>query len=226
MKKRKVLALAMATTMMVSSLAGCGSTSSGSAGTAATEGSTTESTNSYTMFIRSQYHDWIKELKWYDVAEETTGITVEYVDGPEEISDTYTEVDQRIASGTLPDATMCKLSQAKVYGSQGAFVDLAPYIKKYAPNYQAYIDANPEYAAYVTDENGAIYGMVKESPIFADLIGYRADQFEAAGIDAASVKTVDDFTEALRTLKAYYGKDNPNYYPLSGRESALRFAAS
>ena len=225
MKKRKVLALAMATTMMVSSLVGCGSTSSGSAGTAATEGSTTESTNSYTMFIRSQYHDWIKELKWYDVAEETTGITVEYVDGPEEISDTYTEVDQRIASGTLPDATMCKLSQAKVYGSQGAFVDLAPYIKKYAPNYQAYIDANPEYAAYVTDENGAIYGMVKESPIFADLIGYRADQFEAAGIDAASVKTVDDFTEALRTLKAYYGKDNPNYYPLSGRESALRFAA-
>ena len=94
MKKRKVLALAMATTMMVSSLVGCGSTSSGSAGTAATEGSTTESTNSYTMFIRSQYHDWIKELKWYDVAEETTGITVEYVDGPEEISDTYTEVDQ------------------------------------------------------------------------------------------------------------------------------------
>ena len=143
MKKRKVLALAMATTMMVSSLAGCGSTSSGSAGTAATEGSTTESTNSYTMFIRSQYHDWIKELKWYDVAEETTGITVEYVDGPEEISDTYTEVDQRIASGTLPDATMCKLSQAKVYGSQGAFVDLAPYIKKYAPNYHCLLYTSP-----------------------------------------------------------------------------------
>lgn len=208
--KRKTLALILCAAML---------------GTTGITAAAEESGGSYTMFIRSQYHDWITELKWYDVAEETTGITVEYVDGPEEIADTYNEVDQRLASGTLPEATMLKLSQAKVYGAQGAFVDLAPYIAEYAPNYQAYIDANPDYAAYVTDGDGAIYALVKESPIFADLIGYRADHFAAAGIDAASVQTVDDFTEALRTLKAYYGADNANYYPLSGRESALRFAA-
>ena len=40
---------------------------------------------------------------------------------------------------------MVRLTQAKVYGAQGAFVDLAPYIKKYAPHIQAYIDSNPEY---------------------------------------------------------------------------------
>ncbi len=228
MRKRRAAAFILAAVMAAGSIAGCGGNADGgtsggdSAGGTETAGG---SADSYTMFMRSQYHDWIEELNWYDVAEEKTGITVEYVDGPEEIADTYTEVDQRIASGTLPDATMCKLSQAKVYGSQGAFVDLAPYLEKYAPNYLAYIEANPDYAAYVTDENGAIYGLVKESPIFADLIGYRADQFAEAGIDAAAVKTVDDFTEALRSLKAYYGKDNPNYYPLSGRESALRFAA-
>ncbi len=41
-------------------------------------------------------------------------------------------------------------------------------------------------------------------------------------MDVSGIKTVDDFTEALRTLKAYY-KDVPNYYPLNGRETPLRF---
>lgn len=232
MKKTKALSVLLTAALLAGCMGGCGTDAGtengGSVSDTQTAGGSTGDTstgNSYTMFIRSQYHDWIEELNWYDKAEEATGINVEYVDGPEEIADTYTEVDQRIASGTLPDATMCKLSQAKVYGTQGAFVDLAPYISQYAPNYQAYIEANPDYAAYVTDDNGAIYGMVKESPIFADLIGYRADQFTDAGVNAADVKTIDDFTDALRALKTKYGADNSNYYPLSGRESALRFAA-
>lgn len=179
----------------------------------------------YTMFMRSTYIDWIKELKWYDVAEERTGIHVEYVYGPEDFNDCYSEVDQRIISDTLPDAVMTKLTQTNVYGPEGVFVDLAPYIAQYAPNLQAYIDANPNYKALVTNAEGAIYGLCKETPIFADLIGYRVDHFEAAGIDPESIVTVEDFTNALRTLKAYYGAENKNYYPLTGRDSALRFAA-
>lgn len=101
--------------------------------------------NSFTMFMRGAYINWIKELKWYDVGEERTGIHVDYIMGPEEASDTYSEVDQRILSGTLPDVVMTKLSQTNVYGPDGVFVDLAPYIAKYAPNLQAYIDANPDY---------------------------------------------------------------------------------
>lgn len=57
------------------------------------------------------------------------------------------------------------------------------------------------------------------------MIGYRVDQFKAAGIDPDSIVTIDDFTKALETLKAYYGKDNPNYYPLTGRDTAIRFAS-
>ena len=127
--------------------------------------------------------------------------------GPEEFADCYAEVDQRIISDTLPDAVMTKLSQTNVYGPQGVFADLAPYIAKYAPNIQAYIDANPSYKSLVTDANGAIYGLCKETPIFADFIGYRADHFQKAGIDPATIVTVDDFTNALRALKAHYGKD-------------------
>lgn len=236
---KKLTAVSLILVMMAAALSGCGSSKSTNkadnstgndaqatqeAGNSGSSDGVTPAT-SYKMFMRSQYADWIKELKWYDVAEEKTGIHVEYVEGPEEIADTYTEVDERIASGTLPDAAMVNLAQAKVYGEQGAFVDLAPYIKKYAPNLQAYIDKNPAYKSYVSSDNGAIYGLVKESPIFADLIGYRADQFKEAGIDAASVKTVDDFTAAMETLKKFYGAKDKNYYPLSGRDSALRFAA-
>lgn len=228
----RIGAAVLATTMVGTLLTGCGggsasATASTGDGTAAA--SSTESSgggdNTYTMFMRSAYVDWIKELKWYDVAEERTGIHVDYISGPEEAADVYSEVDQRVISGDLPDAVMTKLAQTSVYGPQGVFADLAPYIEKYAPNLQKYIDDNPDYKALVSDADGHIYGLCKETPIFADLIGYRADHFKAAGIDPDSIVTIDDFTKALETLKAYYGKDNPNYYPLTGRDTAIRFAS-
>ena len=228
----RIGAAVLATAMVGTLLTGCGG---GSASTTASTGdgtaaaSSTESSgggdNTYTMFMRSAYVDWIKELKWYDVAEERTGIHVDYISGPEEAADVYSEVDQRVISGDLPDAVMTKLAQTNVYGPQGVFADLAPYIEKYAPNLQKYIDDNPDYKALVSDADGHIYGLCKETPIFADLIGYRVDHFKAAGIDPDSIVNVDDFTKALETLKAYYGKDNPNYYPLTGRDTAIRFAA-
>ena len=228
----RIGAAVLATAMVGTLLTGCGggsasmtaSTGDGTAAASSTE-SSGDGDNTYTMFMRSAYVDWIKELKWYDVAEERTGIHVDYISGPEEAADVYSEVDQRVISGDLPDAVMTKLAQTNVYGPQGVFADLAPYIEKYAPNLQKYIDDNPDYKALVSDADGHIYGLCKETPIFADLIGYRVDHFKAAGIDPDSIVTIDDFTKALETLKAYYGKDNPNYYPLTGRDTAIRFAA-
>ena len=222
MKKisRRSFLMAAGTAAAAAALSACGGSGSSTAASASGE-----SSNSYTMFMRSAYVDWLKELKWYDVAEERTGIHVEYISGPEDMNDLYSEVDQRVISGDLPDAAMTRLAQTNVYGPQGVFADLAPYIPEYAPNLQAYMDANPDYKNLVTSADGAIYGLVKENPIFADLIGYRVDHFEKAGIDPAAVVTIDDFTNALRTLKEFYGKDNVNYYPLCGRESCIRFAA-
>lgn len=197
----RIGAAVLATAMVGTLLTGCGggsasataSTGDGTAAASSTE-SSGDGDNTYTMFMRSTYVDWIKELKWYDVAEERTGIHVDYISGPEEFNDVYSEIDQRVISGDLPDAVMTKLAQTSVYGPQGVFADLAPYIEKYAPNLQKYIDDNPDYKALVTDKDGHIYGLCKETPIFADLIGYRVDQFKAAGIDPDSIVTIDDFT--------------------------------
>lgn len=233
---KKTVAILLATTMFATVLGGCGSAagqegdlgnttdSTVEAGTE-TAGADTQGTKTYTMFMRSTYADWIQELKWYAEAEERTGITVDYVMGPEEFDDVYAEVDQRLISSTLPDATMCKLAQSNVYGSQGAFMDLAPLIKEHAPNLQAYLDANPDYTNLITNADGTIYGLPKETPILADFLFVREDHLEKAGVNPASIVTVDDFTEALRTLKAFYGADNTNYYPLSGRDSYVRFQA-
>lgn len=117
---------------------------------------------------------------------------------------------------------MCKQDQANIYGAQGAFYDLKPLIDEYAPHIKAYLDANPDYESLVTNEDGSIYGLLVEGIQKGSFIFYRQDHFDKAGVDVSGIKTVDDFTEALRTLKAYY-KDVPNYYPLNGRETPLRF---
>ncbi|WP_130836124.1 hypothetical protein [Lachnoclostridium sp. Marseille-P6806] len=243
MKYRKSISLILTAAMLGVLTAGCGSAPGAAAsgaeaeteaapadgqaesGAASDSGYTVQGSKTYNMFMRSTYVTWIKDQKWYDEAEKRLGVSVNYIEGPDEFDDVYAEIDQRVTSHTLEDASMCELSQAKVYGEQGAFVDLTPYIAKYAPDYQKYIDENPDYKAYITAGDGGIYGLVKETPELVDVIGYRADQFEKAGVDASQIKTIDDFTATLETLKDYYGKDNPSYYPLTGRDSALRFAA-
>lgn len=217
---KRLLVTALTAALAGSLLAGCGKSSQG---TDTTEPA--EDGKHFTMFLRSTFVDWIEELKWYDEAEKRTGVTVEYVKGPDNQKDAYSEVDQRLISGTLTDCTFVNQSQANVYGSQGAFLDLAPLIKEYAPNIQKYLDEHPEYTALVTNEDGSIYGLLAENPKIADFGFYRADHFREAGIDPAQIETVDDLTEAMRTLKEFYGKDNPNYYPMSGRETYFRFAS-
>ena len=81
----RIGAAVLATAMVGTLLTGCGggststtaSTGDGTAAASSTE-SSGDGDNTYTMFMRSAYVDWIKELKWYDVAEERTGIHVDY----------------------------------------------------------------------------------------------------------------------------------------------------
>lgn len=227
--KKKIIALCL---VALIAIVGCsGNTDNPDTETGQANGSTSENESSeqtggtYSMFMRSTYIDWIKELKWYAEAEERTGVTVDYVVGPEEFADVFAEVDQRLISGTLPDASMVRLAQANVYGADGAFVDLAPLISQYAPHIQTYLEENPEYTSLITNADGTIYGLPKETPVLADFIFARGDHLENIGINPEDIVTVDDFTNALRELKSTYGADNPNYYPLSGRDSFIRFQA-
>lgn len=241
--RKKILSVLLVLSMAAASLAACGSNSGGTdtgstpaveekaSVSAETESGTTEekvadgyvgSGGTYTMYLRSTFIDWINDLEWYKEAEKRTGVTVEYQKGTSVENDVYTEVDQMVLSGTLTDCTMCKQDQANIYGAQGAFYDLKPLIDQYAPHIKAYLEENPDYQSLVTNDDGSIYGLLVEGIQKGSFIFYRQDHFDKAGVDVSKITTVEDFTEALRTLKAYYS-DEANYYPLNGRETPIRF---
>ena len=213
MKKINLLALVAAGMML--QLSGC-KRSSGN--TARKTGSSAE----FSYLMQSRFIDWLQEDKWYPYLLKNTNTTIDLVAGPAEDNDYYSAVDQKIISGTFPDTGIVSVSQAKVYGSQGAFVDLKPYIEKYGAHIQSYIDAHPDYKKIITADNGAVYGLVAEAPRIGDFLFYRADMFKKAGVTKQPA-TIEEFTDALRKLKAFYGKKNPNYYPLTGREGYIRF---
>ena len=180
------------------------------------------SDGSFTYMMHSKFVDWLKDDYRYDEAKKQTGVDVKFVKGADDDADYYASVDQKLISKNFPDSGIVSISQSRVYGKQGAFLDLKPYIDKYGPNIKKYINENPDYKKLVTSDGDKIYGIISEAPSFADFIFYRKDHFEKAGITKVPTN-VDEFTDALRKLKAYYGKDNPNYYPFSGREQFVRF---
>ena len=219
---KRLLVFLLIVSMSVFSFTGCKSKDPDATKTNGAEDTTSAKT--FTYFMHGKFVNWLNDLNWYDSADEATGVTPELVPGPEDDDGFYAEVDQRLISKTYPDAGIAKLSQAQIYGEQGAFLDLKPLIEKYAPDIKAYIDANPDYAKLITTEKGAIYGLPTENPVFADLIGYRADHLEKAGITTLPT-TMDEFTDMLRQLKAFYGATNENYYPYSGRDGFIKWAA-
>lgn len=219
---KKILVMLLVLAMTIATIGGCGKKGSdNSTGNTDTTGTTGES-QSFTYFMHGKFVNWLNDLSWYNSVPDATGVTPELVAGPEDDDAYYAEVDQRLISKTFPDCGLAKLSQAKIYGEQGAFVDLKPLIDQFAPNIKAYIEANPDYAALITSENGAIYGLPTENPKFSDFLMYRADHLEKAGITTLPTN-LDEFTDMLRQLKAFYGAENPNYYPLSGREGFIKW---
>lgn len=225
LRKKKAFNLVFAALLTAGTvLAGCSSnanTNTSSGGNGSAEGST----SSFSYLMHDKFVNWLHENKWYPYVEEATGTTVEFVPGGSNDDEYYASVDQKIISRTFPDSGIVSVSQATVYGAQGAFVDLAPYIDKFGPNIKRYIEENPTYQKLITNEQGQIFGLVSEAPRFADFIFYRADHFEKAGITTVP-QTIDELTDVMRKLKAHYGKDDKNYYPMVGREGYIRFQSA
>lgn len=172
--------------------------------------------------METKFVDWLNDLKWLPVVEQQAGVEVELVDGGPGDS-YYQKLDLSLTSGNIEDAVIATAAQANVYGGQGAFLDLAPLIEQYAPNIQKYLENDPTYRALVTNEDGTIYGLLAERPILSHVTFYRSDMYEAAGITPGSSLTIEQFTDQLRQLKDYYGPTIDNYFPLSGRDSFLKF---
>ena len=211
---KRFLALLLTVLMLSTMAVGCGDTDSKD------KDKDKDGTFKFSYTMQTKFVDWLNDLKWYDVAKEATKTDVQLLPQGSSETEYQSGVDQMLISNTFPDAGQVTQNQANVYGEQGAFVDLTSYIKENAPNLQAYINANPDYKEFITADDGKIYGIAAETVQIGEFLFYRADHFKEAGITQMPT-TLDEFTDVLRKLKAYY-KNVENYYPFSGREHYIR----
>jgi putative aldouronate transport system substrate-binding protein len=229
MAKKFLKAVALIMTMaMVLTLAACG----GGTSTSDTSGSTTAAPAEtepaptapaeklvFSYTLPGKFVDSFSAMHIFAELQKQANAEITLVNGGDGDAH-YQNIDLNIGSGTLKDAVIVKQTQSAVYGSQGAFEDLAPLIDKYAPNIKKYIDSNPSYKAMI-ETNGKIYAIAGEQPLTPKLTFYRADMFEAAGITAIPT-TIAEFTAALQKLKTKYSSVQ-GYYPLTGRDYYLRY---
>lgn len=230
MKKnfKKILTLLLVMTMLITSLAGCGKTQSNdnAEDNTSNEGSNDTSADkkdlSFSYQMPGKYLNWLVDLNYWPSMQEMSGVKINLVNGGDSDDSYYQNIDLAVGSGSLEDAAIVRQAQSFVYGSQGAFKDLKPLMEQYAPSLLNYINDNPAYATLITSEDGAIYGIGVENPLYTNLTFYRADHFEKAGITDIPT-TIQEFTDVMRTLKEYYS-DVQGYYPWVGRDSYLHYA--
>jgi putative aldouronate transport system substrate-binding protein len=228
-KKKKIATSVITIALLSSMIAACGSPStktesstapSTGAATASTDPATSGKPVQFSYMLAGKYINWMKDLKWVPEIQKATNTQVDFVEGGKEDDDYYKTLDIRIGSKQFPDAGIVTLPQAEVYGSQGAFLDLAPLIDKSAPNIKKFIEANPAYKKLITAKDGKIFGLMQEYPTLSAVTFYRADLFKQAGITEPP-KTIDQFTDDLRKLKAKF--TDPNFYPYTGRDGFIKF---
>ncbi|MET4639623.1 hypothetical protein [Mycetocola sp. 2940] len=211
MRTSRALLGILGASALVVGLAGC---TSGDVKDAAGDGT------SFSYRIPDRFKNWLDDNLWNEPLQKGAGVEVDLVDGGPEESH-YQQLDLLLSSGDLEDTTVATMAQTQVYGAQGAFLDLAPLIKEHAPNLEAYIDEHPDFKSLIENEDGKIYGLVNEYPKIAPVSFYRQDMLAQAGISQAP-SSVEEFTEALQTLKATFGSD-AEYYPLGGRDAFINY---
>ena len=155
-------------------------------------------------------------LVWNKVSE-ITGIQIEWENIDEDALATY------LAGGDWPDFIHYNLDASTIndYGIVGGrFVNYQDYLQ-YMPNLVQTFEDYPIAETAVTQINGEIYSLpyVEVSATTVSARPYvRTDVLEAAGLSLEDIKTVDDFHDALVTLKEQNGE--PSFIPeLSNDES-------
>lgn len=155
------------------------------------------------------------------------------------MSDSLSEqVNIRIAGRQLPDAFLAvgfNNYDITTYGSDGAFIDLSPYLtEEYMPNLTKILDENPDIRSAITMSDGGIYGLPAGEKMGTAGIGaeddysiYTIPQFSMinkAWLDELGMEvpsTLDELHEALVAFKEndmsakYYGNDAGSTIPMS-----------
>ncbi len=201
-------------------------------GVANTDTSQTEFTIMGSISALSKGYDNNEVLK---EMQEKAGIKIKW----NVMSDSLGEqVNIRIAGRQLPDAFLgvgFNNYDITTYGSDGAFIDLTPYLtEEYMPNLTKILEENPDIRSAITMNDGCIYGLPAAEKMGTAGIGkeedysiYTIPQFSMinkAWLDDLGLEvptTLDELHTALKAFKdndmsaKYYGNDKGTTIPMS-----------
>jgi len=201
-------------------------------GVANTDTSQTEFTIMGAVSALSKGYDDNEVLKQM---QEKAGIKIDW----NVMSDSLSEqVNIRIAGRQLPDAFLAvgfNNYDITTYGSDGAFIDLTPYLtEEYMPNLTKILEENPDIRSAITMSDGCIYGLPSAEKMGTAGIGaeedysiYTIPQFSMinkAWLDELGMEvptTLDELHEALEAFKEndmsakYYGNAAGSTIPMS-----------
>lgn len=148
-------------------------------------------------------------IAWNAISE-NTGVDLEFVNvsGAEEA----TQFSLLLAADDLPELVQRGVA---LYGSadsainEGFFVDLAPMLEEYSPNYNYYLSQSDEIRKALTTDSGGIasYTQFKTDIMFNEGYAVRADWLEKVGKEAPT--TYDELYDVLNAFKTELGVEHP-----------------
>ncbi len=117
-----------------------------------------------------------------------------------------------LASGSLPDLLAIRKADVncKLYGPQGAFVDLMPYVEAgKMPNFKALMDKFPNSWAMALAADGGLYYAPRIYDYEWTTEGFQMRRDILAELNLEVPKTTDDFYAALKAMKEAYPDSTP-----------------
>lgn len=125
-------------------------------------------------------------------------------------SDSVPAMNLVLAGATLPDIIFGQplMVDAERLIDEGSIIDITPYIEKWAPNYYALLQSNPEYDKAMKTDSGQYYGFgffreaggwndTYEGPVI------RKDWLDECGLEAPV--TISDWDNVLKVFNEKYG---------------------
>lgn len=224
--KKRVLVSLLAAVMAVSALSGCGGNSDSSSTTTSTTSGTSEdgtaelpndeTVKNFTIACNAagDVNPPMNEWWIWEEYESMTGIHIDWMEIP------ATSVTEQktllLTSDDKPDAfwqITFTTDELNRYGSEGTFVNIAPYMEEYAPNLASLLDSIEGGLASVTMPDGGIYSMPW---VMTDLpqmnIRYYINQNWLDNVGMEVPTTVDELSAVLEAFKTEdaNGNGDPN----------------
>lgn len=162
------------------------------------------------LFPRLPVHGDFDQMWFVKAIEEKTNIHLEFIGVDSEGFDEKKNLV--LASGDYPDLFFNGITRSDeaIYGPQGIFVNLAPYIEEYAPNAKAMFEKYSEVRKTFTFPDGSLYAM----PGFIDVYRYVTannvyiNEQWVTNLGYEMPKNLDELYEVLKAMKS--GDPNGN----------------